>query len=113
MNNIVLLGNIASDIELRTTTTGKSVASFRIAVNRDYGDGCDFIPCVAWEKTADNIERYFNKGKRIAVQGRLQTREYEDKSGMKRTVYEVIVERFDFCEKKETDFYEVGADLPL
>ena len=100
LNNIAIAGRFTRDPELRRTATGKAVASFTLAVDRD-GEGCDFIPCVAWEKTAEHISNYFYKGKMALVSGRLQQRDYTDKEGRKRTAYEVVVGRIYFTDKKE------------
>ena len=105
LNSIVLMGRLVADPELRTTTTGKSVCSFRIAVDRGYVKAgeerkADFIPVVAWEGTANFVSRYFSKGSMIAVQGQLQSRQYEDNSGAKRTAYEVSTREVSFCDSK-------------
>ena len=105
LNCIVLMGRLVADPELRTTTTGKSVCSFRIAVDRGYVKAgeerkADFIPVVAWEGTANFVSRYFSKGSMIAVQGQLQSRQYEDNSGAKRTAYEVLAREVSFCGSK-------------
>lgn len=100
LNHICIAGRFVRDPELRRTTTGKAVASFTLAVDRD-GEGCDFIPCVAWEATAERIANYFYKGKMALVSGRLQQRDYTDKEGRKRTAYEVVVGRIYFTDKKE------------
>lgn len=110
LNSIVLMGRLVADPELRTTTTGKSVCSFRIAVDRGYVKAgeqrqADFIPVVAWEGTANFVSRYFSKGSMIAVQGQLQSRQYEDNTGAKRTAYEVIAREVSFCGSKA----ETGA----
>lgn len=101
INVSVLQGNLTKDPELRTTQSGKSVVTFTIAVNRYGSEACDYIPCVAWERIADTIYKSFSKGSKIVVSGSLQSRQYEDKSGQKRTAYEVVVRDFGFCEKKE------------
>ena len=141
LNSVILMGRICSDIELRTTTTGKSVANFRMAVDRSYtkpGEQrqTDFITIIAWGSTADFVSRYFSKGSMIAVQGSIQTRNYEDKNGNKRTAFEVVAREVSFCGGKnegnnsgnpnsspaipeysstipEADFEEVGADDDL
>ena len=100
LNIVAISGRFTRDPELRRTATGKAVASFTLAVDRD-GEGCDFIPCVAWEATAERIANYFFKGKMALVSGRLQQREYTDKEGRKRTAYEVVVGRIYFTDKKE------------
>ena len=108
LNHNVIMGRLARDPELRRTTTGKSVVSFTVACDKPGKDsGADFIPCVAWEKTADFINQYFTKGSPIAVEGRLESRQYENKEGKKQTVLEVKVSQAHFCGKKEekTDEY--------
>lgn len=94
MNNIVLIGRITKDPELKYTNNGKGNTRFTLAVQRNK-DETDFINCVAWEKTAENIAEYFKKGSQIAVQGAIRTGSYE-KDG--RTVYttDVWVYKFDF-----------------
>ena len=101
LNHICIAGRLTKDPELRRTGTGKAVTSFTLAVDRD-GEGCDFIPCVAWEKTGEIVDSYFTKGKLALVSGRLQVRSYTDKEGRKRTATEVIADRVYFGEKKET-----------
>lgn len=108
LNHNVIMGRLARDPELRRTNTGKSVVSFTVACDKPGKDsGADFIPCVAWEKTADFINQYFTKGSPIAVEGRLESRQYENKEGKKQTVLEVKVSQAHFCGKKEekTDEY--------
>lgn len=101
LNNVTLMGRLVADPELKTTQNGTSVVSFRLAVERNYAPQgqerqADFIPCVAWRQTAEFISKYFAKGRMIAVEGSLQSRNYEDKNGQKRTAIEVIVERVHF-----------------
>ena len=102
MNNINLIGRICRDVELRKTSSGVSVCGFPLAVDRQYKkDGeptADFFNCVAWQKTADFIEKYMKKGLRIGVTGRLQTRNYEKEDGQKVWVTEVIVEKVYFAD---------------
>lgn len=105
LNCVTLMGRLVADPELRTTTTGKSVATFRIAVDRSFvrqGEQrqADFITIVAWENTANFVCRYFQKGSMIAIQGQLQSRTYEDTNGAKRTTYEVIAREISFCGSK-------------
>lgn len=105
INNVVLMGRLTADPELRTTTTGKSVASFSIAIDRGYAKNSeekqtDFINIVAWERTAEFVCRYFAKGAMIALQGSIQTRRYEDKTGAKRTAFEVVAREVSFCGSK-------------
>ena len=104
MNKCIMHGRVATDIELRTTSTGKSIATFKIAVNRPYSKNAeqkaDFFPCQAWEGLAEMISENFHKGKEILLAGRLQTRSYEAKDGSKRYVTEIIVNEVDFCGNK-------------
>lgn len=121
LNNITLMGRLTNDVELKMTTTNKAVCSFTIACDKPGKDsGASFIPCVAWEKTAEFISKYFAKGALIALEGRLESRQYETKDGQKRTVVEVIVSQAHFCggKKEETtpNAYEPIAtddDLPF
>ncbi|MBQ8026717.1 MAG: single-stranded DNA-binding protein [Clostridia bacterium] len=105
LNCAVLMGRLVADPELRTTTSGISVTSFRIAVDRSFvrqGEErqADFIDIVAWRQTAEFVTRYFRKGSMIAVQGSIQTRSYEDKQGNKRTAVEVVADNVSFCGSK-------------
>lgn len=105
LNKIILMGRLVADPELKATTGGLSVAGFRMAVDRNYqpkeGEKqADFIPCVAWRQTAEFIAKYFGKGRMIAVEGSLQSRNYEDKDGHKRTAYEVLVDHAYFADSK-------------
>ena len=105
LNCVTLMGRLVADPELRTTTTGKSVATFRIAVDRSFvrqGEQrqADFITIVAWESSANFVSRYFSKGSMIAIQGRIQTRNYEDANGAKRSAFEVIANEISFCGSK-------------
>lgn len=105
LNCAVLMGRLVADPELRTTTNNVSVTSFRIAVDRSFvkpGEErqTDFIDIVAWRQTADFVCRYFRKGSMIAVQGSIQTRNYEDKNGNKRTAVEIVADNVSFCGSK-------------
>ena len=105
LNSIIVMGRLTADPELRSTSSGLSVTSFTVAVDRGYvraGDEkkADFIPVVAWRQTADFVSKFFRKGSMIAVQGSLQSRSYEDKNGNKRVAYEVIADQVSFCGSK-------------
>ena len=105
LNCVTLMGRLTADPEVRTTTTGKSVCTFSIAVDRSFARAgeqrqTDFINIVAWESQANFISRYFSKGSMIAIQGSIQTRPYEDKNGNKRTAFEVIAREVSFCGSK-------------
>ena len=102
LNCVTLMGRLVADPELRTTGTGKSVCTFRIAVDRSFAKAgeqrqADFITVVAWESTADFVSKYFCKGSMIAIQGSIQTRSYEDSNGNKRTATEVLAREVSFC----------------
>jgi single-strand DNA-binding protein len=104
-NLVVLTGRLTAAPEIKTTPSGKSVCSFTIAVDRGYGDNkeTDFITCVAWEKTAEFIGKYFNKGSEIGIEGSIQTRRWTDKNGNSRTAFEIRVINTQFIGgKKET-----------
>ena len=101
MNNWCGVGRITRDIEVKKTGNGKSYCGFSIAVERNK-DEADFIPCKAWDSTAENIAKYFHKGDRIGIAGVLSTRTYEDK-GEKRFVMEVLVRSFDFLNSKKSE----------
>ena len=106
LNHITLMGRLVRDPELRRTGSGVAVASFRIAVDRDYApkDGgerkADFIDCVAWRQTGEFISKYFTKGRMIVVDGRLEMRDWTDKEGNKRISAEVNVENAYFGDSK-------------
>ncbi|WP_303864022.1 single-stranded DNA-binding protein [Alkalibaculum bacchi] len=104
MNKVVLIGRLTRDPELRYTGQGTPVASFSIAVNRrkqkDKPQEADFINCVAWGITGENLSKYQSKGSQIAVQGRIQTRNYENKEGKRVYVTEVVAEEIEFLGSK-------------
>lgn len=104
MNLVILKGRLARDPDVRTTQSGRQVARFTVAVDRprtkDGQQTADFVPCIAWEKTAELMEKYFAKGKEILVEGRVSTRSYEGEDGKKKYVTEVTVSRVEFCGSK-------------
>ncbi len=107
MNNVCLMGRITRDLVLKGTQTGKNYLRFSIAVNRNFGGErqTDFIDCVAWEKTAEFITKYFSKGNMIALVGRLETSVISSDLG-KRKFYSVVVNRSYFCEAKNKNNVE-------
>ena len=116
LNHITLMGRLVRDPELRRTGTGVAVASFRIAVDRDFApkDGgerkADFIDCVAWRQTGEFISKYFTKGRMIVVDGRLEMRDWTDKEGNKRTTAEVVVSSAYFGDsKRDGDSVQPGS----
>lgn len=102
LNQITAMGRLTKDPELRTTGSGNAVCSFTLAVDRDYGEDkqTDFIPVVAWKKTAEFVSKYFAKGRMACVTGRLQMRDYEDKDGVKRRVAEIVANSVYFADSK-------------
>ena len=104
MNKVILIGRICTDIESRTTTTGTAVATYRLAVDRRFKkEGqpeADFLSCVAFGNNGEFATKYLRKGIKIAVEGSIQTRSYDDKDGKKVYVTEIIVDQHEFCEKK-------------
>ena len=105
MNTISIIGRVAQNLELKTTPNGKYVLSFSVAVNERYNgeQKTTFFNCVAWGKTAEFIEQYFNKGKMIALTGKMQNNPYTDKNGNKKDKWEINVSEVFFCgdEKKQ------------
>ena len=107
LNHIVICGRMAADPELKITGSGLSVISFSVAVERDIPNKdtgsreVDFIDCTAWRKTAEFITSYFKKGSMIIVEGRLQVRSYEDKSGQKRRRSEILADHAYFAGSRQ------------
>ena len=106
LNHIVIMGRLARDPELRRTQSGTPVASFRLAVDRDFKDKTtgervtDWIDVVAWRGTAEFVSRYFTKGRMAVVEGRLQIREWTDKEGNRRTTAEVVADNVYFGDSR-------------
>ena len=108
LNVVVLTGRLVADPELKTTQSGNSVCTFRVAVDSSYAPQgeerkADFITVTAWRKTAEFVSKYFQKGSMISVQGRLETRQYQDKNGNNRTATEVLAAEVGFCGPKAAD----------
>ena len=106
LNKIFIMGRLTRDLELRRTQSDTPVASFRLAVDRDFKDKqtgertTDFIDCVAWRQTGEFVSRYFSKGRMAVVEGRLQMRDWTDKDGNKRRSAEVIADSVYFGDSK-------------
>ena len=105
LNHITIMGCLARDPELRQTQSGKAVANFTLAVDRDYAEKgaereTDFIECVAWRGTAEFVDKYFGRGQMAVVSGRLQIRDWEDKDGNKRRSAEIDADNVYFGESK-------------
>ena len=118
LNHITIMGRLTRDPELRRTGSGVAVASFTVAVDRDFGgrDGgekeTDFIDCVAWRQTGEFVSKYFTKGRMIVVSGRLQIRSWTDKDGNKRRTAEVVADNcyFGDSNKREGDSSAFGGN---
>lgn len=116
MNKAVLIGNLTKDPDLRQTTSGTAVCTFTVAVKRPHKkDETDFLPVVAWSKTAEVCGKYLAKGSKVAVSGSVQTRSYEAKDGSKRYVTEIVADEVEFLntKKQENEYGEVIDDSEL
>lgn len=115
LNRIILQGRLCKDPELRHTQTGTAVASFTIAVDRDFKNQngekeADFVNCVAWKSTAEFVSRFFTKGRMAVLDGRLQSRRYTDKDGNNRTAYEVVASSVYFGDSKKDPLDQLEQD---
>ena len=115
LNHITIMGRLTRDPELRRTGSGVAVASFTVAVDRDYkSEGqdreTDFIDCVAWRGTGEFVSKYFHKGSMIVVDGRLQIRAWTDKEGNKRRTAEILADNIYFGDSKKSDSSSSGGD---
>lgn len=105
INNVVMIGRLTRDVELRYTTTNVAVATFTLAVNRNFknADGereADFINCIMWRQQAENLANWTKKGMLVGITGRIQTRSYENQQGQRVYVTEVVAESFQVLEKR-------------
>ncbi len=108
MNKVIMIGNLANDPEARTTQSGISQSTFRIAVQRRFANQqgvreADFFTVIAWRQTADFCNRYLSKGRRIAVEGSIQNRSYDAQDGSKRYVTEIIAENIEALSSRNED----------
>lgn len=107
MNQFFFIGNLTKDPELTETSSGVKVCRFSLAVNRDYVDGeghrkTDFFNCVAWRGLAENVAQHVKKGNKVAVTGSIETRDYEDSKGVKRTAHDYVAKKVEFLTAKTT-----------
>lgn len=104
INRVVMVGRMTRDPELRRTGSGNAVTSFTLALNRNYNSAdrqqADYIPCVVWNKVAENVERYCSKGSLVGVEGRLRSRSYDNAQGQRVFVVEVVCDSVQFLETK-------------
>lgn len=106
MNKVILIGRLCAEPEVRYTRNQKPVATYRLAVDRQVKQEgqaeADFLTCVAWNKGAEFASKYLHKGTKIAIEGQIRTRSYEDKDGKRVFATEIIVDRHEFCESKSS-----------
>lgn len=118
INNVVLIGRLTRDVELRYTPSNVAVATFNLAVNRNFKnqDGereADFINCVMWQKSAENLASWTRKGMLIGATGRIQTRSYENQQGQRVYVTEVVAETFQVLEKRDNSANHSSMDSQM
>lgn len=113
LNKVILAGRLTSDVELKQTTTGVSVCSFTLAINRKFSANgqqqTDFIQCQAWRQTAEFISKYFKKGSALCISGSIQVRSWTDNNNQKRYATEVVADEAMFVDGKNDS---QGADVP-
>ncbi len=119
LNNVILMGRLTADPELKTTNSGTNYCNFTVAVNRNFADKstgerqADFINCTAWGKTAEFVGKYFSKGKMIIVEGSLRNNNYTDSNGVKHYTYFVNAGKIRFGESKNhTEKSEQPSEIP-
>lgn len=119
LNQIIIMGRLTRDPELRRTGSGLAVASFSVAVERDFPNKetgereVDFINCVAWREKGEFVSKWFTKGSMIVVSGRLQMRNWTDKDGNKRVTAEIVAENVYFGESKKDKDVRGGSQIPM
>ena len=116
MNKVTLHGRVARDPEVRTTQGGQMVARLSIAVDKYSKDGdkkADFVPCIAWGKTAEFLGKYFAKGKEILAEGHITTGSYVDDEGKKRYTTDVVLDRVEFCGSKGEAKHDEQDSIPF
>lgn len=116
INNVVLVGRLTKDPDLKYTASGTAVSTFTLAVNRNFTNQsgnreADFINCVIWRKSAETLANYAKKGTLLGVTGRIQTRSYENQKGQRVYVTEVVVENFQLLESRSTNQQHKNNDL--
>ena len=112
MNVVTLIGNLATDVELKELAGGKHVATFVLAVDRSSGEGADFLRVSTWERQAETCAQYLSKGRRIALDGRLRSRSWEEE-GKRRTAVEVVANRVQFLSGPNDPAPADAAELPF
>ena len=117
MNKVFLIGRLSRDPELRHTTSGTAVCQINVAISRPVASGSepqtDFINVVVWNKQAENVAKYLAKGRQIAVEGRIQTRTYDDPNGQKRYITEVVADNVEFLGSKNSSNNSNSTSAPV
>lgn len=115
MNQIIIKGRLARDPELKYVNVkggDKVVCTFDVAVDKSFGDGADFFKCQIWDKRAEFVDKFFKKGQEILVQGSHESRQYDDKEGNKRTIWEVKANQVEFCGSKKDNAGGGSSQIP-
>jgi single-strand DNA-binding protein len=112
VNVVTLIGNLATDVELKEVAGGKHVATFVLAVDRSSGEGADFLRVSTWERQAETCAQYLSKGRRVALDGRLRTRSWEEE-GKRRTAVEVVANRVQFLSSPNDPPPADATELPF
>ena len=118
MNKVFLIGRLTRDPELRYTGNNTPVTTFSLAVNRPFTNQngereADFLNCVVWRRQAENVKNYLSQGSQVAVEGRIQTRNYDDQNGVKRYVTEVIVDNVEFIGSKRDNQTQASSTTTI
>ena len=112
MNKTIILGNLTKEPELMETSNGTAYCNFAVAVNGESNDAegnrpTYFYPCIAWKQRAENLVKYCGKGSKVLVEGEMQSRNYEDKDGIKRTAWSLVANKIEFVGSRKQDDEEV------
>ena len=118
INNVVMIGRLTRDVELRYTSNNVSVGAFTLAVNRNFKNAAgdresDFINCIIWNKQAENLANWTKKGMLVGITGRIQTRSYENQQGQRVYVTEVVADSFQILEKRDNSANQASMDDQL
>lgn len=118
INHATLVGRLTRDVDLKYTNNGTAVASFTVAVDRNFKNAqgereTDFINCVMWRKAAESFAKYTHKGSLVGVEGQIQTRTYDNKQGQTVHVTELVVDQFSFLDPKKTDAPAQPSNKPV
>ena len=116
MNKVILIGNLASDVESRTTSGGIANCTFRLAVQRRFSNAqgvreADFLPIVCWRQTAELCSKYLAKGRKVAVEGSIQTRSYDAQDGSKRYVTDIVADNVEFLSSRGEGNSDASTDV--